>query len=45
MRGFCDSFPVLLSKAPASCCKKNFKLIFGSLYYYIFELKKCVSDY
>ena len=42
---FCSSFALLLPEAPASCCKKNFELIFAALYYSIHELKKCVSDF
>ena len=44
-RGFWGFFPVLLPKAPASCCKKKIELIFAALYYYIYELKKYVSDF
>ena len=33
---------MLFPKAPASCRKKILKLIFAGLYFYIYELKKCV---
>ena len=36
---------MLFPKAGTSCCKKNFGLIFPALYFYIYELKKCVSDF
>ena len=36
---------MLFPKAGTSCCKKNFGLIFAALYFYIYELKKCVSDF
>ena len=41
---FCGSSPMLFPKALASCCKK-FELIFAALYFYIYEIKKCVSDF
>ena len=36
---------MLFPKAPAFGCKKAFELIFTALYFYIYELKKCVSDF
>ena len=44
-RGFCGSFPMLFPKAPASCCKKKFELIFAALYFSIYVLKKFVLDF
>ena len=44
-RGFYGSFPMLFPKAPASCYKKNFELIFAALYFYIYELKNYASDF
>ena len=45
-RDFSGSFPMLLRKAPATCCKKKkMELIFAALYFYIYELKKCFSDF
>ena len=35
---------MLFPKAPASCGKKNEKL-FSALYFYLYELKKFVSDF
>ena len=43
--GFYGSFTMLFPKAGTSCCKKKFGLIFAALYFYIYELKKCVSDF
>ena len=41
-RDFYGSFSMLFPKAPVSCFKKNFELIFAALCFYIYELKKCV---
>ena len=41
---FCGSFPMLFPKAPACCCKK-LELFFAVLYFYIYELKNCASDF
>ena len=41
-RGFYGFFSMLSLKAPASCDKK---IIFAALYFYLYELKKCVSDF
>ena len=32
-------------EAPASCYKEIFEIIFNALYCYLYELKKCVSDF
>ena len=37
-------FAVLFRKAPASSSKKNIEIIFAALYFYLYGLKKCVSD-
>ena len=42
-RGFCGSFPTLPEKLQPLV--KKFELIFAALYFYIYELKKCVSDF
>ena len=44
-RGFYGSFPILFLKTQASCCKKKLELIFAALCFYIYELKKIVSDF
>ena len=44
-RGFCGSFSMLFPKAPTSCGKKNFGIIFAALYFLLYEFKKCVSDF
>ena len=44
-RGFYGSFPMLFPKAPASCRKKNLTNFCCSVYFYNYELKKCVSDF
>ena len=36
---------MLFPKAPASCYKKKFGLIFAALYFYIYELKNFASDF
>ena len=36
---------MLFPKAPTSCCKKKNGLIFAALHFYIYELKKYVSDF
>ena len=36
-RGFRGFFAMLFPKAPGSCCKKSFELIFDTLYFYIYE--------
>ena len=36
---------MLFQKAPASCGKKKIKITFAALYFYSYELKKCVSDF
>ena len=36
--GFCGSFLMLFPKAPVSCCKKKFELIFVAMYFYIFKI-------
>ena len=43
-RDFCGSFSMLFPKAPASS-ELIFELIFTALYFYLYELKKCVSDF
>ena len=42
---FCGSFSMLFPEAPAFCDKKNFEIIFTALYFYLYELKKYVSDF
>ena len=45
-REFCDSFSkMLFSKFQASCGKKKFQIIFTALYFYLSELKECVSGF
>ena len=39
-RGFCGSFSMLFPKDPAFCDKKNLKIFFPALYFYLHELKK-----
>ena len=36
---------LLFPKAPPSPGKKKFEIIFAALYFYLYELKKCVSDF
>ena len=36
---------MLFPKAPTYCCKKIFGIIFAALYFYIYELKNCISDF
>ena len=43
-RDFYGSFSMLFPKAPASS-ELIFELIFTALYFYLYELKKCVSDF
>ena len=42
--GFCGFFPILFPKAPASFWKKNWTN-YCCIVSYIYELKKCVSDF
>ena len=44
-RGFCVYFLMLFPKAPVSCSEKKTELIFATLYFYICELKKRISDF
>ena len=43
--GFYDFCPMAFPKAPAFYCKQKNELIFAALYFFIRELKKCVSDF
>ena len=42
-RGFYSYFPVI-SKSSSLLLQKKIELIFAALYFYIYELKKRVSD-
>ena len=44
MCSFCNSFSMLFLKSPASYGKK-IETIFATLYFYLYELKKYVSDF
>ena len=44
-RGFLWFFSFVISKRPSFLLQKNFELIFAALYFYVFELKKCASDF
>ena len=43
-RGFYSSFPVI-SKSSSLLLQKKIELIFSALYFYIYELKKRLSDF
>ena len=43
--GFCSFFSMLFPKAPASFGEKKIETIFAALYFYLHELKYCVSDF
>ena len=44
-RDFYASFSMLFSEPPSSCDKKSYEIIFGQLYFYLYELKKFVSHF
>ena len=41
----CGSFTMLFPEASASSDKKKVEIIFAALYFYLYELRKCISDF